>query len=602
MLIFILVVIVIVMATLRSKKEADSIGELDADGEKVAHGVFNDENQRVMDLRCEKANWETEDRMAMQMIQALIFKKGRMTKDIKVTGDKGFTENNYHNFFVQHNARMQSEDFDISSDSFLMKDRDHVVTDQKVEYKTKQVSGIARKGMDMYVGNNVLKFYKTRGHYKRENRDFSFKTDVLWVIDKDRLVVLEKNTIIKEADSLLRSNWVSLKFSEKYKHIAEAAAQRGSYLFIEDKENKEIKEIKALNIVSTYDEEGKLSRINIMQNAEIIIRSETDNMMITSDNVELYFDAETGKIKKILIPTPGHVENTGETEFRLSARNIKALYNENAELYYCEGDGDCEYIIEDYSGVADLLAYDIENRSIIVTGEKSTIKTKQNTFRSSRFEVDTEKRVLKSNKETKSSINLEKQNVLFAKAPVFINANKFEIHEKDNKLIFDKQTNLLQGNTSLKAKRLEIVDDNKILAQGNASLVFKNEDKEVTIKGNEIIFNPSAKQIQVKEEAAILNDDNLLRADEFSLEFDAKNEMNRILGTGNISFSKETLNGSAGKFEWLFKEDTLILKDEPQIEKEKGGTTFGDVLKIDLKTSKVTILSGKTDRTETVIE
>jgi lipopolysaccharide export system protein LptA len=53
--------------------------------------------------------------------------------------------------------------------------------------------------------------------------------------------------------------------------------------------------------------------------------------------------------------------------------------------------------------------------------------------------------------------------------------------------------------------------------------------------------------------------------------------------------------------EWLFKENTMILKDLPQIVKKNGGTTIGEELKINLKTNKITILSSDTERTETTI-
>ena len=52
----------------------------------------------------------------------------------------------------------------------------------------------------------------------------------------------------------------------------------------------------------------------------------------------------------------------------------------------------------------------------------------------------------------------------------------------------------------------------------------------------------------------------------------------------------------------MFKENTMILKDLPQIVKKHGGTTIGEELKINLKTNKITILSSDTERTETTIK
>ena len=86
------------------------------------------------------------------------------------------------------------------------------------------------------------------------------------------------------------------------------------------------------------------------------------------------------------------------------------------------------------------------------------------------------------------------------------------------------------------------------------------------------------------------------------IRFNDKNEITRISGEDGIDFIKEDLYGNSGKVEWLFKENTMILKDLPQIVKKNGGTTIGEELKINLKTNKITILSSDTERTETTIK
>ena len=86
------------------------------------------------------------------------------------------------------------------------------------------------------------------------------------------------------------------------------------------------------------------------------------------------------------------------------------------------------------------------------------------------------------------------------------------------------------------------------------------------------------------------------------IRFNNKNEITRISGEDGIDFIKEDLYGNSGKVEWLFKENTMILKDLPQIVKKHGGTTIGEELKINLKTNKITILSSDTERTETTIK
>ena len=77
--------------------------------------------------------------------------------------------------------------------------------------------------------------------------------------------------------------------------------------------------------------------------------------------------------------------------------------------------------------------------------------------------------------------------------------------------------------------------------------------------------------------------------------------MSHISGDEEVTFLKEDLSGTAGKVEWLFTEDNMILKEEPRIMKKKGGATMGAELKINLKTNEITILSSGTERSETII-
>ena len=584
----------------------DSTSILTVDGLKMVHVTYNKQHQKMMELKCTEAVKESDDKTAMKDIEGLIFKKGRMNKDIQVFGNHGYVANNSNNFFVEDNARIASEDFDVKSKNFLLVDQAEMYTDKKVQYQTKDLNGVARDGMRYYLKVNVLKFFKTRGHYKRDNKEFDFKADTLWVIDEEKRVVLEKNAVIQEAGSILRSSWIYLLFTDEYKHIKEAASQLDSYFYIENKEKKETKEIKAVNITSFYDESGKLSKVVAIKNGEIILKNEFNRTMISSDQIELNFNPETGNLSSVSIPVPGQVENTGKTQFRIIADKITANYDDKGEISFCEGMGNCDFIVDDYSGIAGTLTYDIKKNSLIIgaEGEKDArVITKGNTFNSRSFNVDTKDKILSSNQGVKSVIVLNKANVLFSMEPIFINARMFTIFEKEKKFKYEKPVNLVQGDISLNAQNLEITDENKIeTSSGWTSLTFKTYDREVSVGGNSFIFNAEEKNIAISGSSVIKNDINVLKADNFVLNFDDKNEMTHILGEGNVSFNKEDINGLSGRVKWLFNEDLLILQDLPQVTKRDGGTTIGKELQIDLKTNKITILSSTTNRTETIIK
>jgi len=601
-IIFLIGILIYVFAGLKRKESSDYMSDLKSDGEKMVHSTYDKQNRRAMEIKCSEALKEKDDKLVMKDIEGVVFKKGRMNKDIQVQAKNGYVTNNNHNFYIENDARIVSEDFTIGSQNFLLKDQALMNTKKKVNYKTEDLKGTAKRGMEYYLKLNVLKFFKTSGHYRRDNRDFSFKTDVLWVIDKDKLMVMENKAVIREANSILRSGWISVKFTDKFERIKEAASQKNSYLYIEDREKKEIKEIKSDIITSFYNKNGKLTKITVMQNAEILLKSETNHTIIVSDLIEMTFDAASGKIKNINIPSPGQIENKGKTDFTITANKINANYNEDGELSYCQGTGNAEFIIDEYKGKAESLSYNIEKNSIIQKGQPTQLINRNNTFNSSKFNVDTEKKKLSSGAKVKSLIRLAKKNVLLSDAPIFINAENFSIFEKENKFSYKKRVNLVQDDVGLRADSLEITDDNHIEASGKVSLSFKSDEKEVALRGEQITFNAKEKNIDISSNAIIKNDENILKANRFVIQFNDKNEITHISGKDGIDFIKEDLYGTSGEVEWLFKEDTMILKDLPQIAKKNGGTTIGEELKIDLKTDKITILSSDTERTETIIE
>jgi lipopolysaccharide transport protein LptA len=455
--------------------------------------------------------------------------------------------------------------------------------------------------MEYYINANTLKFNKTKGTYKRDNRSFDYKTNVWWFFEKSKVMALEKEVVIKEDKSLLRSDWVTLKFNDDLDQVVETSTQNNSYLYMEDTEKKEIKEIKSANIVNLYDDEGRLTFLKVMKNAQILLKSETNRTLIRSQSVEMNFDGPTGKTKNVHIPMRGVIENTGKTRFKVIAETIDVKYNQEGEIRRCQGTENVEFIIEEYKGLTDKINYDIEKETIALEGENSQIKNKNNSFTSGKFKVDVEKKILSSNQGVKSLIHVEKENALFSTDPIYINSARFTIFEKEKKFQYEGQVNLNQGDTRLNARSLEINEDGRISAQGHVDFSFKNGDKEVSVKGDQLTFNPEEKRIDIIDNAIIKSDVNVLRAGRFLLQFNDKNEIGNISGEEDIYFTKEELSGTSRRVKWLFNKEVLVLQGSPQVI-QSGNRTTGKELSINLQNNKITILSEESERSETVIQ
>lgn len=608
LVIFLLATLVYIISGLKGKSEVDYKVESRPDGEGIRFLTYNKENKKALEIKCAEYQQKTQDRTLMKKIEAFIFKKGKMNSDVRVHGDQGYVENNKHDFFIEKNARLISEDYVIFSKYFTLKDRAEMRSSPKVTYQTKALKGTAAAGLELYLNINTLKLYDTSGTYKRKNRTFNYKANVLWVMEPQQMVVLEKDSEIRDQRSILRSDWIAVKLTEDMKQIVQATSQKSSYLYAEDREKNEIKEIKSEVIDSFYDEDGNVTKALVIKDAQILLKSETSQTLLLSDYVEMNFDGPSGKLKNMNIPQRSRIENTGENQFKVIADNSRVVYNENGEIRYCEGSGRVRFVVEKYRGGTAKIHYNLEKNSMSLEGENSEIISNRNTFRSSKFSVDTQNKILTTNKGIKSIIRLDedKENVLLSKEAVYINSQKFTIYEKENKLSYGGLVNLNQGDIVLDARKLDIDEENGIIARGNVSLSFKSEKKEIGIKGGEVIFNSKEKRIEINENAIIKSDENLLRAANIVVWFNEKNEPERITGEKDINFTKEDLSGYSDRVNWLFKEEVMILMGSPYIVKQSiagdGGRTEGKELKIDLKTNKITILSSGSRRTETIIK
>ena len=602
LVVFLLATLVYVFSGIKGKGQTEVIEEANADGQGMVFSCFNKDNKKAMELKCSESIRESNDKTIMKNVQGNIFKKGRMNKDIKVFGDEGFVENNFYNFFVEKNARLASEDFIVWSDNFTLKDRAELYSAPHVSYQTETLKGNAENGMGFYLNVNVLKFFNTKGSYKRDDRTFNYEAGVLWIIDESKIIVLEKDVVIKDDRSILESDWLTIRLDKDMKRVKEASSQKNSYFYMKDPETLESKEIKAQNISTLYDDQAHLTRITVMQQARVLMKGEERRTLVSGDIIEMNFDGPTGKATSLKIPVRGIVENKGKTRFRVVADAIDAKYNNAGEISYCEGNGNVEFIIDEYRGTSAKMSYDIEKDSITLEGEGSRIIHKTNTFTSSQFRVKVKDKQLYSNRGVKSLILVEKESALFSLDPIYINAVEITILEKEKKFKYRQQVNLTQGETQLSAYTLSISEDSSVLAEGRVSLAFKKSEKDIAVQGGKLTFDPAKEEISIVDSAVIKSGETILRSAAFQLLFNERKEVDRIRGEEDIYFVKDDLSGKSRRADWLFSREVLILKGgPPEIVNQNGGKTTGKELRVNLRDNRITIISDESDRTQTII-
>jgi lipopolysaccharide transport protein LptA len=587
--------------------KTEFVASMDVDGVEMHQSLYDEENRKTIELNCTHSRRTGKDKLEMQNIDARVLKKGKMNKDIRIMGDEGFAANNFHDFEIRKNGRIISEDFEIYSDKFFLKNRANLKSKIKVDYRTATLKGIARKGMEYYVKLNVIKFFDTAGKYNRNDLDHHYKTDILWFIENERKLIMQKKAGIRSERSVLKSDWVATIFYEDMKTIQEASAIGHSYLLMgnPDKEQNDFKEIKAQNIKSYYDEAGRLTYVDIMKEAQVLIASEKNRTGIRSELLKILFDPETEKVSEIQVLQPGELRNKGQTDFHLLAGEMNLQFEEG-EVKFCRGMNDCRLKLEGYGIEANELRYNVDKKTVVLKGDKASVGYKNNLFRSSQFIVLSEKKVLASQAGVDSTISLGGDNLIFKDSAIFVNAQKINFSSQKETFHYEGNVHLTQDNTTLTAEKLLIGTDNNILAVGDVSLTFRpesdNPEGEISLKGQKVVFDPSKRRIFIENSAAIQGKGAILKADNLNLQFGKDNKLETIGGTKNIQFIKEDIIGNSTEVDWKFQDEIIVFTTDANLIRGKKGTSKGEKLEFDLKANKVLVHSDDTKRTETILD
>lgn len=608
-LLFLILVVIFIFSGIKHKRISTDLTNFEATGKEMVYTLYNKNNKKAILLKCSESKKVPEDKILMKNIQATIFKKGKLEKDIHISGDKGFIKNNLHDFSISKNAKIISGDTLIESKSFYLKDRDILTSKNIVNYKTKTLTGLAKSGMRASLLRNILYFYNTSGIYKKGNRSFDFKTDIMKFRDDIKTLRLHNNSSIKSKEALLRGDKISIVFTDDYKNIKEARSWGNCYFYMEkdsDHSGKEIREINAGQIKDSYDDNGNLEKTLIKEDAIVKIKNKLNTTKISSHLIEIYYNKISKSISNIQIPKPCVIENKGKNNFKITATKVAIAYDKKGEIDSCNSRGSSKIIFEEYKGSSSSTYYNLKNNSIILKGSDSKIVYKNSEFISFIFNIDTKNKILFSSSQIKSIVALNKQNPLFSKAPIFINSENINVSEMDNTVKYEKSVNLFQDDIALKAASLEVKGEDSMVATGSVSLSFKDNEKEVILKGNKLIFDFQERTLKIMDKARIKEGNNILKADLISVQLskksEGKNKIEHIRGEKEVIFVNEDLSGSSEKIDWLFEKELVIFRGSAQIKKQSSGITKGNELKLDLKNKKIIIISDDSKRSQTIIE
>lgn len=541
----------------------------------------------------------------MKKITATIFKTDKLEKDIQVTAEAGTVSNNFYNFEMRDNARIFSSDFSLSSQSFVLQNRVLLSSKDKVDFKLKNISGVATAGLEYFLDQRILKLFACKGTLIRNGQPYDFQTRTFWVIKKSNLMILQESGELVGAGATVRGDWLSLQFDEGFANLQSASISGNCFFnLVENGEDggSQSKEITANFIRIDYDPDGRLRQITVHGAGEITLRDQKNTSRIMSDNTEIFLRAENQALEKVKVLTRGTVSRRGqEDNVTVSGDSLWALYSPEGLLTEIKAENDCEFSTNDFRGTAKVITYDAAHFLIDIAGKDAVIFSRKNTFHSSRFLVHSRQKKLSSDKGVKATIVTEKKSVLLSGKPLFITAATMEMTDRGNVIRFKKKVKLFQDDIEMVAGEMLFANrDNRITFTDNAELKFMDENELLVLRGQSILFNTPERKIVIAGKASLTQSAGILGGGQIELSFASDNKLENIFARGNVTFVNEHLSGKSALLRWNFSKKIVLFENSAEITRKEIGTTKGQKLLLDLSSNEIKV-SSQEDRAETVI-
>jgi len=542
------------------------------------------------------------ERTLLTDIKGVIYKSKKFKNDIKFSGNSGYVENEYKNFLLKDDARIESEEVSLSSDRFFMEGNSLISNTSRTDFILKNLKGIARKGISYHMELGVINLLKASGTYMKSGKEYHFKCNRLMILNKFTRVVFKGNAQITSDDSTMKGKEIILRFNKDFKKLNRTDIRGKGYFYTRGDKKGEFREMLGNKIVAEFDENENIKKIDVTKDGILNLNGNGNSLKAESNLIYIRFDHITKKLMSVKLMRKGKIKVSGERSFNISARRIRIQYDKKGELENCNTRGETEFTMSKYSGNCQLLNYFPQENKMTLTGEKSVLFKGDNRFVSPEFLVNTKEEKLSSDKEITSTILLNSASSIFSKAPVFISSKKIEIYEKSGSVIYSKNVSLFQGDTKLNADRVEIGDKKDMKISGNVKLTFSNGKEEIFVGGEELRVDTDKNWLLISGKAILKEKENELGGDYLSVIFNEKNEISRITGNKNINFKRKNISAKSEKVTWKFNEKIITFITNAQLIKADSGSSKGDEIKFFIEEEKIVIKSSGRTRSETKID
>jgi len=604
--VIVLVLSLLLVFLLQTKKSNDSAKTVDTEieGVNLTYLTFNKNNEKKLEIKCLESQKKGDDKLFMKKITATIFKADKLDKDIHISADSGYAKNDFNDFYLQGNALITSPSFTLASKSFDLKDLDVLSTNDAVDFKLRDVTGQAKNGLLYIFKNKYLKMFRPKGVLTRAGKPYDFQAQVLRVVEKQKILHLDKDAIIEGEGTTIKGNRISLQFDQDFANLEWAAAFGNCYFQSSEigaNGRPQSKEITANQIKMLNDPQGRLQKIAVLGDGKISLVDNSNSSLMQSGRVEISLDSETQILHAIQAFTRGTLTQRGKENLTVSGDSFLATYSKEGVLSEIQADKNCRFQTDDFSGTAGRLDYNVANSRIEISGKGTAITSKKNIFESGQFLIQTKLRQLGSDQGVKATLIPEKKNVLLRAKPVFVTASGMEMSENGDVTNFKGNVKLFQDEIELQSGELIFeTRSNRISCRGNADLKFISDNEKIVLHGKTMVFHADELKIVLEGDARLQQAENMLSARKIELAFNQDDRLEKITAVDQAAFSKKDLSGKAQFLNWFYPRKIILFKNSAEIIKKNAGTTRGQELTFDLSNNEISVSSAD-DRSETVI-
>jgi len=556
--------------------------------------AFSKDSKKSLEMGCEKIELDQQERRVLINLKGRILPRGRVKNPVEVKATRGIEENDFNYFLLQENVQIVTEGIVLEGDEFFLENKKVLKTSFPVRISGEKISGDVNEGLEFHFDLNEFKFFNFAGTVNSAGKEAKIKSRLCWIIDKDKKILLEKESNLNFNGITIGAEIILLFFDQDFKRIVEIKCWKGTKLELNLNANSTAL-ISSDHISLQFNEQNELSMVNAIGLEEIELNEPGKLNLFRGDKCSLFFEKQ--KLSKLELVNNCFIDFCSSQEkIQLEGNEFFADFNTAGRLrqivsskYTRFSVGDVSGSTNDFKFLNDIL--NLSNRAKIVTKELFVF--------SERVVFNTLNNNLHAEQDVKVELKSVSRGTIFSDSVLMVKANQFDFEHKNEQAEFLGNVKLFQDELELNARKMLFIGNEN--AEGeDVELSFKSKNRLIeNLSGKKMSFNQKNSLIVVNGDAHYNSENCSLKAKEMEIRLSDR-RVKQIKCQKSVSFIDPEYQASAEFFFWDLRKEILLLQRNVKIKQLNGTIVNGENVEIDLKEKKIKIVDN--NRSNVILE